>query len=168
MDLGLWYEPSLRWWGHAVSVFAQAGHAVTSRPDPVTGEPRPVDQPDHLEVIARYPDGSTGSFTLTQLQGLGPASGAWLFGSQGTLRYDLATQQLEGGRPGDQSLTPVDLGAERSGWRAEAEFIGAIRGREPVAWTTFADGVRYMAFTEAVRRSAETGAAVPVPQLGDR
>ncbi len=167
MDLGLWYEPSLRWWGHATSVFAQGNQAVTSRPDPATGEPRPVDQPDHLEIVARYPDGSAGSFTFTQVQGLGPGAGAWLFGSHGTLHFDLSTQLLEAGRPGDQALTPVDLGGERGGWRVEAEFIGAIRGREPVAYTTFADGARYMAFTDAVRRSADEGAAVPVHSASD-
>ena len=165
MDLGLWYEPSLRWWGHAASVFAQAEQTVATRQDPVTGEPRPVDQPDHLEIVARYTGGSTGSFTFTQVQGLAPGAGAWLFGSDGTLHFDLPTQQLEAGRAGEAALAPVDLGDERGGWRVEAEFIGAIRGEEQVAYTTFADGVRYMAFTDAVRRSAESGTAVPVAQL---
>jgi predicted dehydrogenase len=41
----------------------------------------------------------------------------------------------------------------------EEEFIGAIRGTEPVKLTTFADGVKYMEFTEAVARSLESGTA---------
>jgi predicted dehydrogenase len=165
LDLGLWYEPALRWWGHATSVFARAQHAVTTLRDPATGATVPVDSPDHLDVSASYPDGSQGTFTSTRLSGLSPAPGAWLFGGQGTLHYDLRTQTLEGGRPGDQALTAIPLGVEGDGWRCEAEFIGAVRGTEPVACTTFADGARYMAFTEAIRRSAEQGMPVPVPQV---
>jgi predicted dehydrogenase len=39
----------------------------------------------------------------------------------------------------------------------EAEFINAIRGLEPVTHTTFAEGVKYMEFTEAVARSMAEG-----------
>jgi predicted dehydrogenase len=168
LDLGLWYEPALRWWGHATSVFARAQHAVTTLRDPATGAAVPVDSPDQLDAIASYPDGSQGVFTATRISGLSASPGAWLFGSAGTLHYDLRTQTLEGGRVGDQALTPIGPGDAGDGWRVEAEFIGAIRGAEPVAYTTFADGARYMAFTEAVRRSAELGAPVPVPQVDAR
>ena len=44
----------------------------------------------------------------------------------------------------------------------EQEFIGAIRGEEPVTRTNFTDGVRYMAFTEAVARSAAENKLVPL------
>ena len=49
---------------------------------------------------------------------------------------------------------------EEGRWRVDEEFIGAIRGTEPVRLTTFADGVKYMEFTEAVARSIETGQSV--------
>lgn len=39
----------------------------------------------------------------------------------------------------------------------EKECVGAIRGGEPVRFTTFDDGVRYMKFTAAVNRSLESG-----------
>jgi hypothetical protein len=42
-------------------------------------------------------------------------------------------------------------------FRVEEEFVGAIRGGEPVRLTTFDDGVRYMTFTAAVNRSLESG-----------
>ena len=45
----------------------------------------------------------------------------------------------------------------------EEEFISAIRGREEVTHTSFEDGVKYMEFTEAVTRSAQTGKAVSLP-----
>ena len=45
----------------------------------------------------------------------------------------------------------------------EEEFINAIRGIEPVAMNTFEIGVRYMEWTEAIYRSADSGAAVTLP-----
>ena len=51
------------------------------------------------------------------------------------------------------------------GWRVEREFIGAIRQQEAVRRTTFADGVRYMEFTEAVRLSLDRGLPIPPPHI---
>ncbi len=39
------------------------------------------------------------------------------------------------------------------------------RGREEVRLTDFATGLRYMEFTEAVTRSAQSGQAVSLPLL---
>jgi hypothetical protein len=43
--------------------------------------------------------------------------------------------------------------------------VYAIRGQEPITHTTFDDGVKYMAFTEAVARSLNSGAEVPLALL---
>ncbi len=87
-----------------------------------------------------------------------------MFGSEGTLRVDADTRRLFGARRGDTELSEIEVPAgERIGWRVEREFIGAIRGEEPVRRTTFADGVRYMEFTEAVAVSARTGRRVEIP-----
>ena len=55
---------------------------------------------------------------------------------------------------------------KRLAWDVEAEFIGAIRRERRVEFSDFATGVQYMEFTEAVARSAASGAAVMLP-LGD-
>ena len=47
--------------------------------------------------------------------------------------------------------------------KVEAEFIGAIRGQAPVTRTTFEDGIRYMEFTEAAIRSAQSGQTLGLP-----
>ena len=47
--------------------------------------------------------------------------------------------------------------------REEQQFINAIRGVEEVTRTTFEDGVRYMDFTEAVTRSAQSGQKITLP-----
>ena len=95
-----------------------------------------------------------------------------LFGSEGNLRVDITMNPkageggcaLYGGRSGDSGLQRLEVPPEKAGgWRVEAEFINAIRGVEQVKHTTFEEGVRYMEFTEAVTRSAQTGMKVPLP-----
>jgi hypothetical protein len=71
---------------------------------------------------------------------------------------------LFGGRRGAQALQEIPLAPEKEGtWRVEEEFIGAIRGQEELRLTTFADGVKYMEFTEAVHRSLTSGEVVSLP-----
>ena len=47
--------------------------------------------------------------------------------------------------------------SDRGEWQVEAEFVAAIRGEREVTHTTFADGLHYMQFTEAVARSLQSG-----------
>jgi hypothetical protein len=71
---------------------------------------------------------------------------------------------LFGGRRGDKALQEIPIAPEKEGkWRVEEEFIGAIRGQEELRLTTFADGVKYMEFTEAVHRSLTSGEVVALP-----
>ncbi|MGH8057329.1 MAG: Gfo/Idh/MocA family protein, partial [Candidatus Entotheonellia bacterium] len=68
------------------------------------------------------------------------------------------------GQRGDKELREIPIPSEKAGkWRVEEEFVGAIRGQEPLRLTTFADGVKYMEFTEAVHRSATSGQVVSLP-----
>jgi predicted dehydrogenase len=58
----------------------------------------------------------------------------------------------------------MNIAADKQGkWRVEEEFVNAIRGQEKITHTSFDDGVKYMEFTEAVTRSAQTGQAVSLP-----
>ena len=43
------------------------------------------------------------------------------------------------------------------------EFIGAIRGTEPIKLTDFNTGYKYMEFTEAVSQSIKTGQHIKLP-----
>ena len=80
----------------------------------------------------------------------------YLFGSEGTLR--LTSDRLFGGRKGDEQLTEIPITAEERGeWQVEEDFVAAIRGERSVTHTTFADGVHYMEFTDAVARSIRSG-----------
>ena len=96
--------------------------------------------------------------------GLVPRRECVLTGDEGSLRFD--GEVLSFGRRGDSGITPVDIPAhERGAWRVERDFVEAIRGLAPVRLTTFEDGVRYMAFTQAVADSLASGRLQPVEDL---
>ena len=151
LTLGIWYECLMRWIGPAKKVFAK-GRNIVDRRRNANGELQHVEIPDHVDVIAEFEDGVTGNLQFSAATGLDETPGIWLFGDGATLRF--RGDQLLAGRRGDDRLAVVEVPDEEAvGWRVEAEFVGAIRREETVKRTTFADGVHYMQFTEAVHRS---------------
>jgi predicted dehydrogenase len=164
LNMGIWYEGSMRWVGPASRVFARTQAFVSQRRDPETGAMGTADVPDHVDVVADLASGAQATYEFSAVSGLGPDSGAWLFGSAGTLHYNHTSGKLFGGRRGDKALQEIPIAPEKAGkWRVEEEFAGAIRGQEPLRLTDFATGVQYMEFTEAVARSATSGRAVELP-----
>jgi len=167
LNMGIWYEALMRWVGEATTVMARTRVVVRQRIDPESGEPRLSTVPDHVEVIADMACGAIAHLQFSAVTGLARPPEVWLFGSEGTLRYEQNSRVLSGGRRGDKELTAITVPADQQGsWRVEEEFVNAVRGKEPVRRTTFEDGVRYMEFTEAVGRSAMTGKAIPIPLIG--
>lgn len=166
LTLGIWYECAARWVGHARSVVASARTFVPRRREPASGREVDVAVPDHVDVLADLASGASFRLQVSAVTGLAPSPReAWLFGSEGTLRIDADGKRLFGARRGDAMLHEISIPAvERIGWRVEREFIGAIRGEEPVRLTTFAEGVRSMEFTEAVAISARTGRRLDLPR----
>jgi predicted dehydrogenase len=164
LNMGIWYEATMRWVGQATRVFAQTRVAVKQRRDPETGAMAEVDVPDHVDIVTELPGGGQGTYNFSAVSGLGPAPGAWLFGSKGTLHFDQSSNKLFGGKAGEKELQEIAIPPGKAGqWRVEEEFVNAIRGREKITHTNFEDGVKYMEFTEAVYRSAESGRAVALP-----
>jgi predicted dehydrogenase len=164
LNMGIWYEAALRWVGEAARVLALGKIVVPSRWDAETGKAATVTIPDHLDVLAEMACGAQAHFQFSGVTGLAPSPSAWIFGSEGTLQFRLQENALYGGRKGENALSLVPIPAEERGyWRVEQEFIGAIRGEAPIRLTTFADGVRYMEFTEAVARSLAQGTTVHLP-----
>lgn len=166
MNMGIWYEAAMRWVGPVTRLYARGKIFTPQRLDAETGQMGTVDVPDHLDIIADLPGGAQATYTFSGVAGLGPGPGAWLFGSKGTLHFDQDSRRLLGGKPGDKALQEIPIPAEKEGkWRVEEEFINAIRGLEPIRFTAFPDGVKYMEFTEAVHRSLASGEMVSVPQV---
>lgn len=163
LTMGIWYEALMRWVGPATRVMAMTKVSVPRRKDS-SGVMRAVTVPDHADVLVTLACGAIAHLRFSAVTGLAPGNEAWLFGSEGTLRLDLATLALSGGRRGENTLREIAVPKEQQvGWRVEEEFVNAIRGLERVTRTTFEDGVRYMEFTEAVTRSAQSGRAISLP-----
>lgn len=164
MFLGIWYECLMRWVGPAAAVTARTRIAVPYRTDPATGERRAVQVPDHVEILADLPGGALARMHISGVAGLAGGPEVWLFGSEGTLRFEQQGSRLSGARKAETALQEIIIPAEeRYAWRVEEEFIGAIRGEEQIQRTRFEDGVKYMDFTEAVTLSARQGRTIPLP-----
>lgn len=167
MSMGIWYECLSRWVGPATAVMARTRIAVPYRVDEERGERRAVTVPDHVEVLADYANGAIARLHWSAVAGFMPGPEIWLFGSEGTLRLEQRGRGnllLSGGKRGDKDMAPIEIPADKTySWRVEEEFIGAIRGQEPVRRTPFADAVNYMDFTEAVHISSREGRRVYLP-----
>jgi predicted dehydrogenase len=161
LTLGIWYEALMRWVGEAHRVMAM-GRIFTPMRRDADGIQRAVRVPEHVDIIADMACGAQAHLRFSSVTGHAGPGEIWLFGSAGTLRFSAGA--LWGGRRGDPALEEIAIPAAEAGrWRVEEEFIGAIRGSEPVTHTPFATGVKYMEFTEAVARSIATGGAVVLP-----
>jgi predicted dehydrogenase len=165
LTLGILHETLIRWVPDPVRVIAQATAFTPERLDPATGMHVRVGTPDSVQVLTEISGGARGLYHFSGVTRFGPGSQIHLYGSEGTIKYELQpTERLLGARRGDAALGEIPIPPEKvMGWRVEAEFIDVIRKRGKIEFTDFATGVRYMEFTEAVARSAQSGAAVDLP-----
>ena len=163
LTMGIWYEAMMRWVGPASRVMAMTKVCVPQRKD-MSGLLRTVTVPDHVDIIAHLACGAIAHLRFSAVTGLAPANEVWLFGTEGTLRLDTASLELYGARRRNKDQQKIVIPQEEQGrWRVEEEFVNAIRGTERVTHASFEDGVRYMEFTEAVIRSAQSCQAVNLP-----
>jgi predicted dehydrogenase len=167
LSMGIWYECISRWVGPAKSIMARTRIATPYRNDPERNERRAVDVPDHVEVLADLANGAIARLHWSSVAGFMPGPEVWLYGSEGTLHLEQRGRDnlvLSGARRGDKAMVPIAIPADKTyGWRVEEEFIGAIRGQEPVRRTSFVDAVHYMDFSEAVHVSSREGRRVYLP-----
>ncbi|MGA0333131.1 MAG: Gfo/Idh/MocA family protein [Kiritimatiellia bacterium] len=151
MGMGIYYEAMARWTGHAKTVKALGRVQVKQRPDE-TGTLQDLYVPDHVDVFGELHSGASYHLRCSQITGACPTPDDFiLYGEKGTLRLDLTQKQLWLSTPDqpDPRLLQVPE-AEQGFWRVEAEFIGAIRGEEPVRLTSFPEACAYMHFTQKV------------------
>jgi predicted dehydrogenase len=162
LNVGAIYELMLRWLGPGNNVMAKTRVHVRERLDPEKGI-RGASIPDHLDVLYELQNGAPVSMKFSETAGLSRGNDTWIFGSQGTIRIDGANRIFVG-RRGDKELREHPNPPEgQFKHRVEEEFINAIRGLEPVTQNTFAIGVQYMEWTEAVHLSAAAGRSVSLP-----
>lgn len=145
MGLGILYEALARCVGHAATVKANGRRYVKER----SGQELHI--PDHVDAFGDLENGASYHIRCSRLTGACPTPNDVIFyGSTGTLRLGGKVQKLTLDRPNDvtQELEPPE--AEQEFWRVEEEFIGAIRGKETIRYTSFEEGLRYMDFTQKV------------------
>lgn len=164
LALGILHETLVRWVSHPTRVLAQTQTFTSTRLDPATGHEQRVGTPDSVQILTEIPGGGRGIYHLSGAVHHGPGMQIHLYGSEATLKYSFdGEDHVSISRRDERSLHELEIPPEKAGgWRVEAEFINAIRGLEPVQFTDFATGVRYMEFTEAVAKSAASGCAVDV------
>jgi predicted dehydrogenase len=164
LSLGILYETALRWTPPVNRVFAFASRQVPRRLDPETNLPVKVGTPDSVQVLTSYEGGACGSYRLSGVIWHDSRMGIAMYGTEGTLVYELTRDEIIGARRKDACLQGLAIPEKlRGGWRVEADFVAAIRGEAPVTRTDFATGVRYMQFTEAVARSSRHQQPVALP-----
>jgi predicted dehydrogenase len=163
LNMGMWYEGLMRWVGPATRVSAMCKVTVHSRKDS-KGDSRTVTIPDHVDILCEMGNGSQARLQFSAVTGFGGSNKIWIYGTEGTLHLDASTMTLYLGSRTSKSLEEIPIHPDKvSTWRVEEEFINAIRGQEPVSYTTFKDGLAYMEFTQAVTKSSRSGQTVHLP-----
>jgi predicted dehydrogenase len=165
LTLGILHETLIRWLPDPVRVLAAAQTFTEYRPDLDSGQSELVDRPDSVQVLTQLPTGARGMYHLSGVLHHGPGFQIHLYGSEGSLRYDLGPEdRLLAARKEDRALNEISVPLEKQDtWRVEADFVDAIRGGRRPTLTDFATGVRYMEFTEAVQRSADARTQISLP-----
>jgi predicted dehydrogenase len=165
LTLGILHETLIRWVPDPIRVVAQTHAFTPERMDPATGMKVGVGTPDSVAVLSEIAGGARGLYHFSGVTRFGPGSQIHLYGSEGTIKYELHPHdRVLGARRGDAELREIVVSPERAmAWRVEADFIDAIRGCSRIELTDFATGVRYMEFSDAVARSARSRFAVELP-----
>lgn len=165
LTLGILHESLSRWIPPTTRVFAQTQIFEPKRPSATDQSNLDVTVPDSVQVLTQIDGGARGIYHFSGSILFGPGKQIHLYGRRGTIKLMLTPQELLlCGRVGQKELRVIDIPPEQRGsWRVEAEFVGAIRGQEPVKLTDFTTGLHYMEFTEAVARSAATNQPVNLP-----
>jgi predicted dehydrogenase len=160
MALGIVYEAIARWLGQAVAVQATA-HVFDPYKVGQDDQRVPIAIPDHLALLAEFPGPVFASLEMSVHPAF-ESSSFLFFGTKGTIRLRFGPPVIELATGSNGFRTVEQRAGEAQDWRVEDEFIEAIRGEGEVHLTDFATGVAYMAFTDAVNDSAQTGQRVSV------
>jgi len=162
MSLGILNETVRRYAGHERSVIAHGKTFTPERLNPQSGEKAAADVLESLGVVAEMESGATAVYHLSSVARHGSGGDVEVHGTRGAFKLQGGAAYVAG--EGEDGFRPLEIPADRlGGWRVEEDFVEAIRDAKPVTRTSFADGVRYMEFTEAVHLSLQEGRRVDLP-----
>src|SRR4051812_42716297 len=109
LTLGILYETVLRWVAPANRVLAYASKHIGRRIDPETNAPAKVGTPDSVQVLTTQSDGSCGVYRLSGVILHDTGMSISLYGSRGTLIYDLTHDVIRGARRDEPALVPLAI-----------------------------------------------------------
>ena len=181
MDLGVHIVDLMRWLiGDFAAVNAQMDTRIRERPDPKTGEPKPVDVDDIAVVQVRTGAGAIGVIEASRLAtGVQDELRFEIHGSRGMIAFNLMEPNYLtvydatvpegplGGSRGPQRIEcvtrypkPYALGATKNpiGWpqmhvHSLYDFVAAVAGTISDTGPTFDDGLIAQRFVDACQRS---------------
>lgn len=161
MTMGILNETVRRYMGHERAVTAMGRVTIDQRFDPESERRVAVEIPDQIGIVAEHTNGATCVYHISTVARHGRGMQLEFIGSKGAIRLEHDKAFVAFGKSGFEELqvAPADAG----GWRVEEDFVDAIREGRPVTHTSFADGVKYMEFTEAVQRSLAERRHVALP-----
>lgn len=106
LTLGIMVETIHRWLGLHSTVNASFRIFHQTRHDPHTDKPYTVQIPDSVTVEGTMVNGAQYSYTLSGVVRHGPNLGVEIYGQDGTIEYDMATDQISVGTIDQDQPTP--------------------------------------------------------------
>jgi predicted dehydrogenase len=157
LTLGIFVEVMQRWLGDITEVAARGRVVFPQRGDYT------VETPDFVNVLCKFRNGIEGALLLSGVAANAPTDKFFLYGSEGSLSYDFATDELLVGKRGETpTAVPIPLEMQRE-WTVEKDFIAAVRDpAAPRPKPDFTEGIRYMRVVNGVWDSMDQRATVKV------
>jgi predicted dehydrogenase len=149
LTLGIYAEVVQRWFGPIRDVFA---HQKTIH---LIRQGYEIRIPDLVVVLCKFENGMEGIMEFSGVACFEKLDFLQVFGSEGTITYDFADDQIRGGRLGEKGVDRIQIppGLEQS-WSVEADFIAATRSPASIQpQPSFAQGLQYMRVVQAVADS---------------
>ena len=152
LTLGIYIEVLHRWLGDITEVQADGAVVIPKR------QGYEIEIPDFLNVLCTFRNGARGTLQFSGVAAHAPGDELAIHGSEGTLIYDFAKDEIKLGKRGASLETvaiPEDL---RRTWTVERDFIRAVIDPEaPRPKPDFIEGMRYMRVVQAVAVAQDSG-----------
>jgi predicted dehydrogenase len=158
LTLGIYVEVVQRWLGDITGVFARGKVLQPLR------QGYEVIVPDELNVLCQFENGAEGVLEFSGVHLHAPTDRLEIYGDQGTLIYDFATDTVYGGKVGEKKLETIEIPKDLAGdWQVEENFLAAVKSKGRVQPSPdFEEGVRYMRVVQAVADSRARNSWVDV------